>query len=188
MGEHKEKEGKAYLSPRVQWHHWSPQDLALMLAVSLQLPVSHTAPHFTLAFLYFDQVYTTCVMYHMTVLVCCLPTALPCNLFIHLSCAWSILHAHVLFVAQNNPLLSFFKFHEQFTLYCNLDRCKNHLLEFDLAMSKVFIAPYFLPYFGRVHFHDGTQRPRRMIHFRAFLVAKYLDGTCSMWRFFLQIR
>jgi spatacsin len=91
MGEHEEKEGKAYLSPAVQWHHWSPQDLALMLAVSLQLPVSHTAPHFTLAFLYFDQ---------------------------------------------NNPLLSFFKFHEQFTLYCNLDRCKNHLLEFDLAMSK----------------------------------------------------
>ena len=43
----------------------------------------------------------------------------------------------MLFVAQNNPLLSFFKFHEQFTLYCNLDRCKNHLLEFDLAMSKV---------------------------------------------------
>ena len=88
-----------------------------------------------------------------------------------------ILHACVFSVAQNNPLLSFFKFHEQFTLYCNLDRCKNHLLEFDLAMSKVCIAPYFLPYFRRVHFHDGTWL---LIHFRAFLVAKFLDGTCSM--------
>lgn len=43
-------------SPALQWHQWSSHDLALVLAVSLQLPVIHTAPHFTLAFQYFDQV------------------------------------------------------------------------------------------------------------------------------------
>ena len=38
---------------------------------------------------------------------------------------------------QNNPLLSFFQFHEQFSLSCDLDQCKKNLLEFDLAMTKV---------------------------------------------------
>ena len=65
MSEQEEEVGKAHLSPAVQWHHWSPQDLALVLAVSLQLPASETAPHYTLAFHYFDPVLkvacTTCV-------------------------------------------------------------------------------------------------------------------------------
>ena len=48
---------QAQFSAALQWHQWTAQDLALLLAVSLQLPVSDTAPHFTLAFNYFDQVH-----------------------------------------------------------------------------------------------------------------------------------
>ena len=47
---------QAQFSASLQWHEWSAHELAMLLAVSLQLPASDTAPHFTLAFQYFDQV------------------------------------------------------------------------------------------------------------------------------------
>lgn len=43
-------------SAALQWRRWTAHDLAMILAASLQLPATETAPHFTLAFQYFDQV------------------------------------------------------------------------------------------------------------------------------------
>ena len=38
---------------------------------------------------------------------------------------------------QNNPLLSFLRFHEEFTLRHNYDDCRNYLQEMELNADKV---------------------------------------------------
>lgn len=50
---------QAQFSVALQWRHWSAHDLAMILAAAIQLPAPETAPHFTLAFQYFDQVQNT---------------------------------------------------------------------------------------------------------------------------------
>ena len=43
---------------------------------------------------------------------------------------------------QNNPLLSFLRFHEEFVLRSNFDECRKHLQEFELSMDKVCHYPH----------------------------------------------
>ena len=47
-----------------------------------------------------------------------------------------------LFSPQNNPLLSFLRFHEEFVLRSNFDECRKHLQEFELSMDKVCHYPH----------------------------------------------
>ena len=60
---------EAQFSAGLQWHQWRAQDLALLLAVSLQLPASDTATHFTLAFNYFDHVRSSIMQMYMYIIM-----------------------------------------------------------------------------------------------------------------------
>ena len=61
------------------------------------------------------------------------PSAFPCL---------SLTFPSPLFSPQNNPLLSFLRFHEEFVLRSNFDECRKHLQEFELSMDKVCHYPH----------------------------------------------
>ena len=119
------------------------------------------ATQFTLALLYFDQV---CENHHVTTmydhfilcgfffyfssflpsLLCPPPLPLPCPSLaspLPLPCL-SLTFPSPLFSPQNNPLLSFLRFHEEFVLRSNFDECRKHLQEFELSMDKVCHYPH----------------------------------------------